>query len=82
MINIFKKGYKTLTSDTEVWVVRWNKRYGKFYDDYKETAQFFTNKEEAKEFADALKRANRLLGHTAFHLTEIKFEKVVNNGCE
>lgn len=80
MINIFKRGYKTLTSDIETWVVRWNMVYSKY--DYKEVAQFFTNKEEAKEFEDALRRANKLLGHTASHLTDIKCERVRNNGCE
>ena len=82
MINIFKRGHKTLTSDIETWVVRWNKRHGVFSGDYKEVAQFFTDGEEAKEFADSLRRVNRLLGHTATHLTDIICEKVKNNGCE
>jgi len=82
MINIFKKGHKPLTSDAETWVVRWYRRYGKFMNDYEETAQFFTNKDEAKAFADSLKRANKLLGHTAGHLTTIICEKVKNNGCD
>ena len=82
MINIFKKGHETLTSDIETWSVRWNKRYGDFSGEYKEVAQFFTNKDEAKEFAESLKRANKLLGHTSGHLTTVICEKVKNNGCE
>lgn len=80
MINIFKKGHKTLTSDIETWVVRWNKRYGDFSGEYEKSAQFFTDESEAKEFADSLKRANRLLGHTARHLTKVVCKKVVNKG--
>lgn len=80
MLNIFKKGHTTLTSDIETWVVRWNKRYGSFSNDYEEVAQFFTKKEEAKDFADSLRCANKLLGHTSGHLTTIKCEKVVNTG--
>lgn len=80
MLRIFKKGHTTLTSDIETWVVRWNQRYGSFSSDYKEVAQFFSNKEEAKAFADSLKRAIKLLGHTSPHLTTIKCERVVNDG--
>jgi len=80
MLNIFKKGHETLHSDIETWAVRWNKQHGQFSGDWREVAQFFTDKEEAKEFADSLQRATKLLGHTASHLTHIKCEKVVNNG--
>lgn len=80
MLNIFKKGHKTLTSDVETWAVRWNKRYGEFSAQIKETAQFFTDKDEAKEFADSLKRANKLLGHTCRQMTWVKVEKIDGNG--
>lgn len=80
MLNIFKKGHRTLTTDVETWVVRWNKRYGQYHSDYKEFAQFFSDKEEAKAFADSLQRATKLLGHTSDHLTWVKCEKVINTG--
>jgi hypothetical protein len=80
MLKIFRKGHRTLTSDLEVWVVRWNQRYGEFSTDIKEIAQFFTNKEEAEEFADSLRRANKLLGHTASHLTWVSCKKVRKQG--
>lgn len=82
MINIFKKGSKTLTTDVDTYVVRWYKRYGEFSGEYTEFAQFFTSKEEAQEFADSLKRAIKLLGHTARHLTTVSCEKVRNNGVD
>lgn len=82
MINIFKKGYRTLTSDVDTWVVRWNRRYGDYHSEYSEVAQFFTDECEAKEFAKELKRANKLLGHTAGHLTKVVCEKVKNNGVD
>lgn len=80
MLKIFKKGHTTLTSDIETWVVRWNQKYGQFSSDLKEVAQFFTNKEEAEAFADSLKRANKLLGHTCSYLTWVKCEKVKSTG--
>lgn len=82
MINIFKKGSKTLTTDIDTYVVRWNKVYGKYIDEYQEYAQFFTSKEEAEEFADSLRRAIRLLGHTAKCLTWVECKKVKNNGVD
>ena len=81
MLNIFRKGHTTLTTDVETWVVRWNKAYGEYsLTHYKEVAQFFTSKEEAKDFVGSLKRAIKLLGHTYHELTWVKCEKVVNNG--
>jgi hypothetical protein len=80
MLKIFKKGHETLTTDIETWVVRWNKRHGEYSADYKEVAQFFSNKEEAEAFADSLRRAIKLLGHSCYTLTWVKCEKVVNKG--
>lgn len=80
MINIFKKGSKTLTTDIDTWSVRWIRVYGGIFLKEEEMAQFFSSKEEAKEFADSLRRANKLLGHTANNLTWVSCEKVKNNG--
>lgn len=80
MLRIFKKCHETLTTDIDTLVVRWNKKYGQFSDNYKEVAQFFTNKEEAQAFADSLRRANKLLGHTCSILTWVICEKVSNKG--
>lgn len=82
MINIFKKGSRTLTSDIDTWVVRWNKKYGEYSGDIKEVAQFFTSMEEANDFKDSLDRAIKLLGHTSYDLTWTSLEKVKNLGCE
>ncbi len=78
MLKIFKKGYRELTSDVETWVVRWNQRYGEFFGDYNEAVQVFTSKEEAVEFANTLKKANKLLGHTENALTKVKIERMEN----
>lgn len=78
MLKIFKKGTTTLTSDIETWVVRWNRRHGEFLGEHKEVAQFFTDKDEAEDFADSLRRANKLLGHTCHKLTWVKCERVQN----
>lgn len=76
MLNIFKKGHTTLVSDIDAWAVKWNQRYGIYMGDYRETVQFFTSKEEAEAFADSLKRAIKLLGHTSGHLKSVSCEKV------
>lgn len=80
MLRIFKKGHTTLTTDVTTWVVRWNQKYGEYSSSIKEVAQFFTSKEEAEEFADSLRRANKLLGHTCLTLTWVRCEKVSNKG--
>lgn len=81
MIKIFKKGHKTLTSDIETWVVRWNKPIGLMdVVKYEETARFFTSKKEAKEFAKSLNRALTLLNYSYSPLSKIKCEKVNNKG--
>lgn len=80
MLRIFKKGYRTLTTDVETWVVRWNRRHGEYSSDYKEVAQFFTDKAEAKAFEDSLRKATKILGHTASHLTWVSCKKVERNG--
>lgn len=80
MLNIFKKGHTTLTSDMETWVVRWNQQYSDWSHGYKEVAQFFSDKNEARDFADSLKRAIKLLGHTESKLTWVVCEKVENKG--
>ncbi len=63
-----------------MWAVRWYKRYGQFSDDVEEVAQFFTNKDEAKEFKGSLERVNRLLGHTDYKMSTFVLEKVENKG--
>lgn len=83
MINIFKKGHKTLTSDIDTWVVRWNRATGGIYlVDYEETAQFFSSKEEAEEFAESLKRALKLLDCNNGPLCYIRCEKVTYGGID
>ena len=64
IINIFKKGTKQLTSGVDTWIVEWTRRYGKFSTDTEMCYQAFTNKEEAEEFADNIRRAHKLIGNT------------------
>lgn len=64
IINIFKKGTKQLTSSVDTWIVEWTRRYGQFSTDTEKCYQAFTNKEEAEEFADSIRRAHKLIGNT------------------
>ncbi|MFS0905677.1 hypothetical protein AB3N02_21775 [Priestia aryabhattai] len=80
MLKIFRRGHKTLTSDLETWCVRWHQRYGIYSSQYKEVAQFFTNKEEAEEFAESLRRANKLLGHTCSTMRWVECKKEKSKG--
>lgn len=65
IINIFKKGTQKLNSGVDTWVVEWTRRYGRFSGDTEQCYQAFTNKEEAEDFADSIRRAHRLIGNTS-----------------
>lgn len=65
IINIFKKGEKQLNSGIDTWIVEWTRRYGRFADDTEQCYQAFTNKEEADEFADSIRKAHKLIGNTS-----------------
>lgn len=79
MINIFKKECKTLTSDIDTWIVKWYRATGGIYVKEEEVAQFFSDKDEAEEFVNSLKRAVKLLGHTGIFGTEhITCQKVIH----
>lgn len=63
-INIFKKGTTTLMSGIETWVVQWTARTGEFYLDTVRRYQAFTNKQEANDFAESIRRAHELIGNS------------------
>lgn len=54
-----------MTSGVDTWVVEWTRRYGQFSGDTKQCYQSFTNKEEAENFADSIRRAHKLIGNTS-----------------
>lgn len=64
-INIFKKGTETLYSGVETWIVEWTKRTGQYSSDTQQCFQAFTDKQEAKDFADSIRRAHELIGNTS-----------------
>lgn len=64
-INIFKKGTEQLTSGVETWIVEWTKRVGQYSSDTRQCYQAFTNKQEANDFADSIRRAHALIGNTS-----------------
>lgn len=72
IINIFKKETKQLNSGVDTWVVEWTRRYGKFSDDTEQCFQAFTDEDEAKEFADSLRRAHKLIGNTSGTTVTVK----------
>lgn len=71
IINIFKKGTKQLTSGLDTWVVEWTCRYGQFCGDTKQCLQAFTNKDEAEDFADSIRRAHKLIGNSCCRETKV-----------
>lgn len=76
-INIFKKGTRKLNSGVETWVVQWFKirndyGYGKAIERY----QAFTDKKEAEDFAESIKRANKLIGND--FKTVVRIEKQIS----
>ena len=64
-INIFKKGTEQLTSGVDTWIVQWTKRVGEYSTDTRKCFQAFTNKQEANDFADSIRRAHALIGNTS-----------------
>ena len=74
IINIFKKETKQLTSGVDTWVVRWTKRYGEYSSCIEKCCQAFTNKNEAEDFADSIRRAHKLIGNTCYSETKVTVE--------
>ncbi len=75
IINIFKKGTRQLTSGVDTWVVEWTRRYGRFSGDTERCYQAFTNKEEAEDFADSIRRAHKLIGNTSETYVSVSKQK-------
>lgn len=73
-INIFKRGTKQLNSALETWVVEWTSRYGSYNGETRQRYQSFTDKIEAEEFADSVRRAHKLIGNTGYE-TEVTVRK-------
>lgn len=65
VINIFKKGTRKLSSGIDTWVVEWTRRYGSFHGDTEQCFQAFTDEQEAKDFAESIRRAHKLIGNTS-----------------
>ena len=75
IINIFKKGTRQLTSGVDTWVVEWTRRYGQFSSDTEQCYQVFTNKDEAEDFADSIRRAHKLIGNTSGTYVSVNKQK-------
>ena len=48
----------------EVWIVSWESRYGKYYNDIQTVAKAFLLKQDAIDFAQSLYDAHALLQNT------------------
>lgn len=79
-INIFKKGSEQLTGGVETWTVEWTSRHGAYSSDTKQRFQAFTDKKEADDFADSIRRAHELIGNT--HGTRVYVYKNENVGLK
>ena len=79
MIRIFSKDRKVLTSDVDTWIVKW-KTYGAGssvrYPNVKECYKAFTDKNEAREYADTLNDSMKLLGITALPMATVYKQEV------
>lgn len=64
-INIFKNRIRKLDSECETWVVEWTSRYGIYSHQTEQRYKAFTDEEKAKDFAESIRRANRLIGNTS-----------------
>jgi hypothetical protein len=69
-MNLFKKIFVPTEEKQELiayesWTVRWNARQGNYSSDLTPVAEVFTNKEDARTFANALKEAFKLIRNTS-----------------
>lgn len=48
----------------QLWEVRWTSRHGEFHNDISQEVEAFPSKDEAEEFALALRNAFKLIKHT------------------
>lgn len=69
---------EVLTSAVEVWIVEWTSRHGKYHGDIKKRYQPFTDKGEAKKFAESLRQAHKLIGNTSYEANVEVYKQ--NNG--
>ena len=65
IINIFKKGTRELTKGTETYIVKWYRTKAIItVADIEPCFQAFSDKQEAEDFADSIRRAHELIGNT------------------
>ena len=77
IINIFKKGTRQLTSGVDTWMVKWHCFESRIsIADIVPRYQAFSNKDEADEFADSIRRAHKLIGNSGH--TSVTVEKQKN----
>ena len=80
MIRIFSKDRKTLNSDIDTWIVKWNTYTGGYdggrYPDIKECYKAFTDETEAYEYKKALNDAMKLLGITSLPTATVYKQEV------
>ena len=74
IINIFKKGTRELNTGVDTWVVEWTRRYGQYHADTEKCYQAFTNKHEAEDFADSIRRAHKLVGNSCWSETQVNIK--------
>lgn len=62
------------SAELETWVVSWYRRYGSFSGDVADCYRTFTDETSAQEFAEALRKANKLIGNTSQTEVDVKFK--------
>ncbi len=70
-MQLFKKkeavitGYeKEIVEGAEVWIVSWDARYGEYSGNYRRVAKAFLSEKSARDFANSLMEAKKLLQYT------------------
>lgn len=61
---LFKLQEVREVNGAEVYIVSWRARYGEFNSDTKRVAKAFLNRDDAKQFAESLENAHKLLQNT------------------
>lgn len=73
MFKIFRRSFRNeeqmAVEGVELWSVRWESVTGRFSNDKKPVAEFFTSKQSAENFAKALQDAFKLTRNSLNYIT-------------
>ena len=68
----FPSGQQKTVEAAETWRVSWYSRYGEYFGNTREEVEVFFSEKDAKDFADSLRNAFKLLRHKSLTTVTVK----------